>query len=214
MVHSAIVGVAAALFLLIRVSNPDTPLAVGPSGIVGWFIFGFQLATWLVLALQRSTYYHSLLTRKDPIGRSSSPIARLLEVSVTGTFGLLLWATMFATWLFFAPLMLLHWWLLQRRAKMTLYRYGLRAAPEANSGPDSPRWADGTPIDVRETARLGVLWGSGAALPVLAAGWIITAASSAVSPAAQSFGTCAVTALMVLLVASRYGRLVAAGRAN
>ena len=214
MVHSAIVGITAALFLILRLSSLDAPLAVGPSGITGWLIFASQLTAWIFLALQRATYYHGLLTQKDPVGRSSSSTARLMELSITGTFGLLLWATMFAPWLFFGPLLLLHWWLLQRRATMTLHRYGLAYAPGDEHHARPGRWADGTSIDAREVARLGVLQGSGAVLPVLVVGWVITSALSSVSPSAQSLGACVVTALMALLVALQYGLLTTVGETN
>lgn len=214
MVHSAIVGIAAALFLTIRLSSPDTPLALGPSGITGWLIFSCQLAAWLFLALQRATYYHGLLTRKDPVNRSSSATARLIELSITGTFGLLLWATMFAPWMFFGPLLLLHWWLLQRRATMTLHRYGLAPVPTDGGRPEQNKWADGTSIDTREVAQLGILQASGAALPVLVVGWVIASTLSSVSPAAQGVGVCIVTALMAVLVALQYGLLKTADDAG
>jgi len=210
MVHRVTVGITAALFLIIRVSNTDTPLVIGPSGVTGWLVFACQLATWLVLALQRATYYHGLLTIKDPIGRTFSPAARLLELSITGTFGLLLWATLFAPWLFFAPLLLLHWWLSQRRAAMTLYRYGLSPTRTEDHIHAARRWADGTRIDAKEIVRLRVLRESSAAAYVLAAAWIVAAILSTFSPMAQGVAACTVAILIAGLVVLQYGHLASA----
>lgn len=213
-VHRVIVGVTAALFLIIRFSHPETPLAIGPSGVAGWLVFGCQLAAWMILALQRATWYHDLLTRKAPVGRASSPAARLLELSITGTFGLLLWATMFAPWLFFGPLLVLHWWLMQRRAATTIYRYGRPAARGAGATQRASRWADGTPIEENELARLGILRGSSTTTLVLAVSWIVAVVLSTLSPQIQSMGAGIAAVVMVGLIGTQYGHMAATRQAG
>ena len=114
-----IIGITGALFLILRMNNLSEPLIYGPEGATGWLLFGWQLAVWLIVAAQRAVMALRTTPGQTPPGGTPFPCARLLDLTITASFGLLLWATMFAPWIFFVPLFVLHALLIRHRTIRT-----------------------------------------------------------------------------------------------
>jgi hypothetical protein len=114
-----IIGSAGALFLILRMNDLSQPLVQGPDGAVGWLLFGCQVAVWAIIAVQHALMVTRAVPAHTSTGANPIPCARLLDLAITGSFGLLLWATMFAPWMFFIPLLLMYGLLVRYRAMRT-----------------------------------------------------------------------------------------------
>lgn len=110
-----IVGTAGALFLILRMNDLSQPLVQGPDGTIGWLLFGCQITAWLAVAVQRALMAARTVQAHTASGTNPIPCARLLDLTITASFGLMLWATMFAPWTFFIPLLAMYWMLVRHR---------------------------------------------------------------------------------------------------
>ncbi|MBN1857379.1 MAG: hypothetical protein JW846_10570 [Dehalococcoidia bacterium] len=110
-----IVGTAGALFLILRMDDLSQPLVQGPGGAIGWLLFGCQFAIWIAVAVQHALMTARTVPTHTASGTNPIPCARLLDLTITASFGLLLWATMFAPWTFFIPLLAMYWLLVRHR---------------------------------------------------------------------------------------------------